>query len=106
MFPIYRADNITDAQFLVDRLEAHGIPCLVRNAALQGALGELPMTARPEVCVMNQADVEPARALAREHEAVMRAGAPKAERTCEVCGQTSPENFDLCWSCRRPFDAP
>ncbi|MEZ5462090.1 DUF2007 domain-containing protein [Dokdonella sp.] len=39
---IYRANDGIEAQLLVDRLEAEGIPAEIHGAYLQGAVGELP----------------------------------------------------------------
>lgn len=103
MLVVYQAQNLTDAQFLVDRLQSHGIPTFVRNEAFQGALGELPLTLRPEVCVLVDSDFERAVELARQHDEAMRSSVVTAERTCAACGETSPANFELCWKCGAPL---
>jgi len=104
MWVVYLAENLADAQFLVDRLTSYGIECRLRNEALQGALGELPLTLRPEVCVLDERDVDLARDVVAQHDAAMRAAVPVEERTCSECGELNPNNFELCWKCRHPLD--
>jgi ribosomal protein S14 len=44
-----------------------------------------------------------ARAVLKDY--LQRKGAPdRGERRCVTCGEESPGNFDLCWSCRQPFE--
>jgi hypothetical protein len=100
---VYQAANLADAQFLADRLDSYGIESRLRNDALQGALGELPLTLRPEVCVTDDRDLERARELVAEHEAAMRAEVPADDQTCPGCGEVNPSNFELCWKCRQPL---
>ena len=104
MISVYLAGSLPDAQLCRLKLLDAGIPCELRNEFLQGALGELPVTLQPEVCVLREADVARARELVEEFEAT----APSAdgeERKCSQCGELSPANFELCWKCRAPFEA-
>lgn len=100
---VYQAQDLSDAQFLVHRLAARGIRTYVRNEALQGALGELPLTLKPEVCVLDAGDFEVARALAEQHDELMRSRTVPPDRLCASCGEASPGNFELCWKCRAPL---
>ena len=43
MRTIYEAENLFDAQWVKDALEAAGIPAFIAGAALTGAIGELPV---------------------------------------------------------------
>ena len=104
MLPVYLAENLPDAHLLADRLKAEGIATYIRNEALQGALGELPLTCHPEVCVLNEHDLARARRIAHEHDMATRRAVSTGERLCPECGETSPDNFELCWSCRNPFE--
>lgn len=42
MRTVYQAENLFDAQWVKDALEAAGIPAFIAGAALTGAIGELP----------------------------------------------------------------
>lgn len=103
MTPVYLAQNLTDAQLLVDRLESEGVKTYIRNEALQGALGELPLTLRPEVCVLFDAEAELARDIVAEYEQARMSPVRGTDQLCSACGELSPGNFELCWNCRRPF---
>ncbi len=43
MRSVYSAENLFDAQWVKDALEAQGIPAFVAGAHLVGAMGELPV---------------------------------------------------------------
>lgn len=100
MFPLYEASGLLDAQLLVDRLESHNIRTYVRNSALQGSLGELPIGTRPQVCVLLPGDLERAQVIVaeyRQHEDDLI----HSEVVCEYCDEVSPGNFEICWKCRQ-----
>jgi hypothetical protein len=99
VYPVYRAATLHDATLLGDRLKEAGLPFRIRNQALQGALGELPLSVTPEVCVFEQKDVTRARAIVALFEHALRTPIV-GELTCAACGETSPANFELCWKCR------
>lgn len=99
MRTVYLASSLYEAQLFVDRLEEQGIATYVKHAYLQGALGELPLTARPLVCVVNDAQYLEGRELAREFERANRED-PGPDRHCRACGEDSPGNFQMCWKCR------
>lgn len=99
VWPIYVASNLAEAELLRHRLSEQGIASTVRNGFLQGAIGELPATLLPEVCVASERDVSVARDLVAEME--QRQRAPEGfERACPRCREMNPANFELCWSCR------
>lgn len=99
MTPLYLALDLADAELLVHRLENAGIDCFVRNRELQGMLGELPLSLRPEVCVIHAGDVARAEVLKAEYEQNRASSIVGEERRCEACGELSPPNFELCWRC-------
>jgi len=103
MKDVYYAHTLHEAQLLVDRLAERQIVTFVRNSELQGMLGELPMTMRPVVCVVNDADWEQARKIANDFEAASLAD-PGPDRPCPQCGESSPGNFQVCWNCRHAFE--
>ena len=100
MLVVYRAADLTDAALFRERLAQLGIRSGLRNDMLQGALGELPLTLRPEVFVFDEADVGPARRCVAEFEASRSVDEVAGEVRCPQCGEDNPSNFELCWKCR------
>jgi Putative prokaryotic signal transducing protein len=99
MFPVYQARDLIDAELMLQRLADRGIPSTLRNALLQGLLGELPLSARPVVCVMDERDQSAARLCVQDMERAL--AAPELpDLVCHNCGDTSPGNFEECWKCR------
>src|SRR5690606_28394650 len=98
MFSVYLAGSLPEAHLMVERLRQCGIEAVIRNRELQGALGELPMTLLPDVCVLREADQENARL---QIAAVVNNYDPSSpEIACGACGELNPSNFELCWKCR------
>lgn len=59
----------------------------------------MPLTCRPEVCVLKESDIAAARVSVVAMEAERRA--PDGEEVlCKSCGEMNPHNFELCWQCR------
>jgi Putative prokaryotic signal transducing protein len=99
MFPVYQAKDLIEAELLLQRLADRGIPSALRNAFLQGLLGELPLSARPVVCVLDERDQSAAQLCVKEMERAL--DAPELpDLVCPNCGDTSPGNFEECWKCR------
>ena len=103
MIPLYSAQDLVDAQLLVDKLRDFGVEATIRNGDLQGAIGELPWSVRPEVCLLDPADVPWAVAIKKEYEQARSQPVTGKERVCSACGELSPPNFEVCWKCRQPF---
>ncbi len=102
MRAVYQASSLHEAQLLVDRLHELGIESYVKNEHLQGALGELPLSLHPVICVVRDADYSRAREAAWDFEQANRQD-PGPDRRCSQCGETSPGNFQVCWKCRTEF---
>jgi hypothetical protein len=100
---LYSAQDLMDAQMLGDRLASAGIEFVIRNLHLQGAVGELPASIRPEVCLVRRGDLARAEVLKAEFERNRAQPVSGEERRCEACGEMNPANFELCWSCRAAF---
>lgn len=100
---LYRASDLSEAHLLRDLLEEDGLSCCIVNENLASLAGELPFgLIVPEVWITDSRDLFMARAVLKEY--LERKGKPDpGERRCPKCGETSPGNFDLCWSCRQPF---
>jgi hypothetical protein len=105
VFPVYSAQHLADAQMLVDMLRERNVEAFIKNASLQGMIGELPATTWPQVCVLKERDLGTARMVVEAYERRKRAPIGD-DRTCEACGESSPGNFELCWKCRRPLPDP
>lgn len=103
MIPLYSARDLIDAQFLADALERAGIEFVIRNRDLQGAIGELPASLRPELCLLRASDLARAEVIKAEFERRSSGPVLGDERRCEACGELSPPNFELCWSCSAPL---
>lgn len=103
MFPVYTAKDLIEAELLLQRLRDRGIPSALQNAYLLGLLGELPLSVRPTVCVLEERDQTAAQLCIREMEAALRA--PELpDVVCPNCGDTSPGNFEECWKCRAELE--
>lgn len=99
MFPVYQAKDLIEAELLLQRLRDRSIPSALKNDFLLGLLGELPLSVRPTVCVLEERDRSAALLCVREMEAALSAP-DMPERVCPSCGDTSPGNFEECWKCR------
>lgn len=93
---IYLANNLSQAQLVVDMLEQLWIPAHIENIYQSGGLGELAVT-YPEVWLQRDQDESRALQVINEYEA--RAGRRFVELKCPRCGERSPATFDWCWSC-------
>jgi putative signal transducing protein len=102
MIRLYQAGSLTEAQLLVDQLRQSGIETYIVNEHLQGALGELPLSLLPEVCLLRDTDWERAQTLARKFEADNQSKV-LGSVSCQMCDEESPSNFELCWKCRHPL---
>jgi len=102
MKKIYSAENLIEAQLLLDLLGHAGIKARLFNENAQGGLGEIPFThAYPEVWVIDDSDVDRGKVVANSYENL-----PVEVGTvfCRACGEGSPRNFQLCWQCGVDLD--
>lgn len=100
---LYKASSLADAHLLRDLLEEDGLDVCIVNENLHSLIGELPFgMVLPEVWVKDSRHVFMARAVLEEY--LKRKAKPvTGERSCAACGEQNPENFEVCWKCRRPF---
>ncbi|MBI1733298.1 MAG: DUF2007 domain-containing protein [Gammaproteobacteria bacterium] len=95
---VFSADNPLLAGHLCALLEAAGIPCILRNEYLSGAMGELPMNeCWPEVWIADEADAARAENIVASWRGETQKGEPW---TCE-CGEVLEGQFTACWKCDR-----
>ena len=100
---VYRARNIAQAHVLKGLLEGEGIPALVENDLLQGAVGDIPVgwATSPRVLVEAQNALR-ARAIAEQFDASQAASRDQDvedEARCLACGELLWEEEDRCRAC-------
>ena len=100
MKELFRERDYTKVGYYESVLEAEGIPTIVRNKHLtMSGLTEIPIPEFfPALCVIYDEEYEPAMEIIRRHFTENSIGMER-EVTCAACGETSPGNFDACWSC-------
>ncbi|WP_297529388.1 putative signal transducing protein [Thiohalobacter sp.] len=103
MIRLYSAPDLIALQPARDLLDAAGIPYLVRNEFLSGALGELPaQEIWPQIWVA-EADIDRARTALQPLKS-----APARDKgspwTCPRCGEENDASFEICWQCGQPRD--
>lgn len=93
-----RADNLLDAQLLLDLLTTAGIDARIFNQNSQSLAGEIPpVVATPQLWVLDDDQLKRAHELIEEFR---RRPAPGSRR-CSRCGEENPSNFLSCWACNR-----
>ena len=92
---IYTAASLPEAHLLLHALECSGVNARVFNENAQGAVGELPVT-YPEIWIEHDRDEVRARAVIEQFE---RRNEPEKLKNCLVCGEQSPDTFEVCWRC-------
>lgn len=94
---IYQANDLIQAQLVVNLLEQLMIPACVENVHQSGGLGELAVN-YPEVWLQRTQDV------ARAQAAILRFENDKKKSQiqcrCIKCNELNPANFDFCWACQ------
>ncbi|MEK7792550.1 MAG: DUF2007 domain-containing protein [Pseudomonadota bacterium] len=97
MKKIYSANNLMEAQIVLDLLEHAYIPAKLFNEHAQGAMGDIPFThAYPEVWVIRNKDYERGKIIVSAYE---KTPATTDIIHCIQCGEENPHNFQLCWKC-------
>ena len=97
MIKVYSSENSMEVGLVRGLLEQDGIPCLVKNQNLAGALGEIPpQECWPEIWITDDRDL----ALARK--VVKAALSPVTDVSvpwhCQ-CGEEIEGQFTACWNC-------
>jgi hypothetical protein len=94
---IATADSLAEIGHLRNVLEQNGIPCIIKNEQLSGALGEVPfLECLPELWVVRDAEVERAERLLAELRRDVQTGDPWR---CAECGEENEGQFAVCWNC-------
>jgi hypothetical protein len=107
MKELFREQDITRVNYFKGVLEDNEIPTLIRNEYLTGSgLSEIPIPEFfPALCVINDDDYARAVTIIREHLTANHKNAD-IEIACASCGEANPGNFEICWSCGNPVEAP
>jgi len=90
-------ESLAHVGHLRNLLEQSGIPCLIKNEALSGGLGEIPfLDCLPELWVVHDEQLARARELLRDTD-----GPPGAQVRwrCRHCGTANDGQFAVCWQC-------
>ncbi len=91
---------------LLETLESRGIPYVLRNQFLAGAVGELPPTeCCPEVWVIDDRDLQLAQRLLKDLQRDLHSGEAPSW-CCPDCGERLEPAFELCWRCGADRPAP
>jgi len=98
MKKVYTSPNIPLISIVKAALENHGIPCVLKNDNLSGALGELPFTEIwPELWILKERDLSKTEQLIQqiisdnpEHQAAWQ---------CPKCQEEIEKYFSECWNC-------
>ena len=102
MKKIYTANDLIEANIILDLLENAYIPARLFNIYAQGSTGEIPFTQTyPEVWVGRDPDFERGRKLITAYE---QAPSETTTFTCPSCHEENPYHFQLCWRCGNGLD--
>lgn len=78
-------------------LEQAGIACVIKNAQLSGALGEIPfLECLPELWVVSDRNLDRAKELLAELEKPLP---DLPEWRCGSCKELNEPQFGACWNC-------
>lgn len=95
---IYGSHDALLVGYLADLLRDQGIGCLVKNAYLAGASGELPpIECWPEIWVADDRDAVQALRVIEAYLAAPRE--PGEAWVCPECGERLEGQFTGCWRC-------
>lgn len=98
MKKVYTTDSLVTVQHLKNLLELEGVACLVKNDQLYTLRAEVPFAeVWPQLWVINDGDLDRARAVVAEHLAGPAADLPGW--TCGSCGEAMEGQFTDCWNC-------
>lgn len=82
-----------------DALTTQGIPCVVRNQFINGAMGELPaQDLEPELWLINADDL----VFAERVLSSLKEDNSAEAWVCDTCRESQDAEFNLCWNCQSP----
>lgn len=97
----------SDDRFLIQRLrselETAGIPYLMKNEYVAGAVGELPwQDVQQQVWLLDESWSQQAGKLVHTLQADDRNSGEKTDWQCQQCGEANEGEFAICWQCQAP----
>jgi hypothetical protein len=97
---LYRSHDSLLVGSLRAVLAEQGVRCLVKNELLLGAAGDIPpLETWPELWVIDDRDLERARALVQ---ALLESRIEGDPWHCPSCGEQLEPQFTACWRCAGP----
>ena len=97
MLKIYSHEDRFLVMQVKTALEAHGIPCFIKNEFSSGAIGELsPFDAWPEVWLSDE------EWQARAEKIIAELSSDTVDQSpwlCTNCNEKNEATFELCWQC-------
>jgi hypothetical protein len=102
MIKIFEDFDITLVGHYQSVLESNDIPTFMKNQFGTSGAGELPFVeVVPQLWVMNDADIDRARALINELHGT-QSGGQRGAWACTKCGTPQEPAFTHCWKCSSP----
>lgn len=102
MKELFRERELTTVNFYQNLLEAAGIHTFIKNENLSTTEGVSIPDFFPALCIVNDADLEKAASIIKEHLHESPAESTP-DLVCGKCGESSPGNFETCWNCGEPL---
>ena len=98
MIRLYQAQDLPQAQLLIDMLDRNGIAAKINNGNAAAAMGDIPFThAYPEIWLIDESDLPSSRLLITEFEKPLS----DEQWFCQHCEEASPVSFESCWNCEQ-----
>jgi hypothetical protein len=95
---VYSSPHLFLVHHFKSILESHNIPCIVKNAYLSGAAGELPPTeVWPVLGVEDDRDFQRAQRIVNQELSSFDSNEPAW--ICPACGESVDGQFNQCWNC-------
>ncbi len=103
MYKLFAHDDRFLIQRLRSELDALGIPYLVKNEYLGGAVGDIPwQEATQEIWLIEKTWQSKANAVVEALAAEQADGVPDNQWQCPYCGERNDAGFAICWQCQQP----
>jgi hypothetical protein len=94
---VWSGSSLPDTTHFKNLLEYAGVACVIKNHALGGGLGDLPVfDCAPEIWVLDGTEAARAEALIRDSVRPIAAAIPWR---CARCGEDNEAQFAACFRC-------
>jgi hypothetical protein len=103
MTPVFVAMDLTRVSYAKNLLESAGIDCVIRNENTRTSGPSIAgyssaHTLDPELCILDDSQLEAATEIIQSHMGTAPANAP--DWLCPGCKESNPAAFDICWNCQ------